>query len=212
MILFILSFFAMGVAGGFSHCIGMCHPFVLYIATKYPNDGYKLLIPQLKYNLGRTVTYTFLGMAAGFLGGNLLMSDARNWLKVGAGVFLIIFALFTLFGKHIPLPPKIAQLFQKVKLPKSPFLIGIVLGFIPCGILYGAIAASIANGDVISSALAMTAFGVGTAVALLVLSVFGGLTLKYINKAKWIFAALMIYMGSKFIYKGLKALGYFANM
>mgnify|MGYP003623339201 FL=1 len=89
-----ISAFMIGLSGGFSHCISMCHPFVLLISARYPQAGYKILIPQIQYNLGRILTYTFLGLIIGQI--NLL--PYRNALIITSGVLLIIIAVLTVDG------------------------------------------------------------------------------------------------------------------
>ena len=57
------------------------------------------------------------------------------------------------------------------------FLIGILNGFLPCGLVYVALAGAIASGDAISGAAVMILFGLGTVPAMFAASVFG----KFIN-------------------------------
>jgi sulfite exporter TauE/SafE len=56
---------------------------------------------------------------------------------------------------------------------RGTFLLGITLGFLPCGFLYGALAAATATGSAPSGALAMGAFGLGTIPSLAVAGIAG---------------------------------------
>ena len=57
-------FLLLGLLTGLGHCVGMCCPFVLWIAEgdrQTERNGWARLVPHLLYNLGRTLTYTGLG-------------------------------------------------------------------------------------------------------------------------------------------------------
>lgn len=79
----ILGHFLVGFAGGFGHCILMCHPFVLHISSIFSsgNSGYRILIPNFFYNIGRTFTYTCLGAVAGGLG-SIATYAGQNFLNI----------------------------------------------------------------------------------------------------------------------------------
>ena len=53
------------------------------------------------------------------------------------------------------------------------YALGVVLGFLPCGLLYGALAAAAAAGSALAGALAMLAFSLGTVPALIAVGVAG---------------------------------------
>jgi sulfite exporter TauE/SafE len=48
-----------------------------------------------------------------------------------------------------------------------------MLGFIPCGLLYGALAAAASSGEILTGAVAMAVFALGTVPSLLVVGVVG---------------------------------------
>jgi sulfite exporter TauE/SafE len=84
------------------------------------------------------------------------------------------------------------------------FLIGILNGFLPCGLVYVALAGAIASGDAISGAAVMILFGLGTIPAMFAASVFG----KFINigirtKLRKAVPALAILLAAVFILRGL---------
>ena len=53
--------------------------------------------------------------------------------------------------------------------------LGIALGFLPCGLLYGAVAAAAAAGGALAGALAMVVFALATVPALVVVGLVGHL-------------------------------------
>jgi sulfite exporter TauE/SafE len=184
----------MGVFGGFSHCVTMCHPFVLLVATIKPTQtGYGMLIPQLKYNLGRSITYALLGLLLGQI--NLL--PYQKPLTIAAGVMLLLIALMMLLNAHIKLSP------PHIKLPtrRSPLIMGLLLGLLPCGFVLTALVAASGAGSAVGSMLHMALFGIGTSIALLLLALFGGAVLKYLPVARWAFLVVIIAKGVQLIYK-----------
>lgn len=87
-------FLTMGLSVGFGHCIGMCHPFVLYVSGRFVGDkrGYaNLFIPHIKYNLGRIVTYSFLGLMAGFAGDMMQIVGRLMGVQKGAAIVAGVF-------------------------------------------------------------------------------------------------------------------------
>lgn len=198
----IISLISLGFFGGFSHCIGMCGPFVLTQVnnrlqqTSLENfSEFKKLrnLALLPYHLGRITSYSIIGFFCSFLTQNL-----QNFIgfKIFSAFFLIIAAIIFLnlfLEKNIltslKLTPKIkGKIGGKIKLPfKSKILksltsffsdkisvlflnphglkgyfLGIILGFIPCGLLYAAflIAGSIENP--IFAAIGIMFFGIST--------------------------------------------------
>lgn len=207
----IIGFFLIGLTGGFGHCVLMCHPFVLYISSKYVGSktGYGLLYPHIYYNLGRIVTYTALGAVAGFFGSVVQYAGTFvNFQKTASiigGIVLIFYAVFSLFHIKFSLSffSKFNSLFGKLSL-SNPFFTGLLLGFLPCGLSMGAVIGAASTGSVLSGALSLTAFGLGTSVALLLVAVFGSMAMKYSSKLKFASVILLFFMGIYFIYSGVR--------
>ncbi|ADR18737.1 sulfite exporter TauE/SafE family protein [Calditerrivibrio nitroreducens] len=213
----LIGFFSLGFFGGFGHCIFMCNPFVLYVASRFApnNPGYiNYLIPQIKYNSGRILTYTFLGFLFGSISNiSELFSGIINFqklLSISAGIFLILYATFDIWGFKIIsklennyLTHIIRDLISKFKF-SSPFLTGVVLGFLPCGLLYGALIGVSSLNNAIKSAVSMSLFGLGSSISLIVIAVFGNILLKYRKIFRIISFLIMSGMGIFFIVSGIK--------
>lgn len=205
-------FFSLGFFGGFGHCIAMCHPFVLHISSKYSenNSGYKILIPNLLYNLGRTFTYSILGAIIAVLGsittyaGNYFLNIQKLAAILGGFIILIFAILFLLnissfnFLSKLPIINKL-----KSFTPSNPFFYGIILGFLPCGLSMNAFILAIPSGSWYMGALMLFLFGIGTSVAMMLLSIFGSYIMKYIKQFKYITAFLLLAMGVYYIYYGV---------
>jgi sulfite exporter TauE/SafE len=175
--------FLLGLFGGL-HCIGMCGGIVSALSgagTDARSAGQKAA-RQLIYSAGRISSYAVAGAAAGGLGLSLLSllgPDAARWLRVLAGAFLVAAGLYLAgwwFGltrlerlgahawRHIaPLSGRLQPLDRAWK----QFAAGAVWGWLPCGLVYAALAGASAAGGAAQGAAMMAAFGIGTLPALL---------------------------------------------
>jgi sulfite exporter TauE/SafE len=189
-----------GAAGSVMHCTAMCGPFVLgQVAdrlARIPSArlcegsrvGSALLLP---YHAGRLTTYAALGALAAQVGAVIGgMPGMLAWLPatlllLGALMFLAHAAgrIAPRLRAKLPLldraPPawvrgvsRLARGIDRTR-PGGGYLLGVALGFLPCGFLYAALAASAAAADAAGGALAMLAFGLGTVPALIVVGVAG---------------------------------------
>jgi len=213
----LIGFFSLGLAGGFGHCMGMCHPFVLYISGRFVGErtGYgNLFKPHLAYNAGRVATYGLLGVPAGLLGG---MGEAAGKMvgiqkvsAVLAGGFLIVYALLAFTGYNFFnrfenrwVNQRLKGFLGKVQ-PRSSLLTGVVLGLLPCGLVYGALIAASASGNPLRAAAAMVLFGAGTSVAMLLTALLGNLVMRRRGLFHFLSLVLLLGMGGYFIYNGIR--------
>jgi sulfite exporter TauE/SafE len=209
----ILAAFFVGLVGSL-HCIGMCGP--VAIALPVPDStNLSFFTGRILYNLGRVVTYSFLGAILGLLGGRIALAGAQQVVSIILGVVIIVAVLLpqkckNYFAQH-PLIQKLAQplktnigmLFKKGTF-SAMFLIGILNGFLPCGLVYVALAGAIASGNAISGAAVMILFGLGTVPAMFAATIFG----KFINvgirtRIRKAVPVLAILLGVIFILRGM---------
>ncbi len=185
-----ISLFLAGLVGGFTHCAGMCAPFVLAQTGDLKKLGNALLIP---YHLGRMTTYVALAMLVSsvinlaFIFSDLKALIAAPMLVLAGVIFLvsafpqlsIIFPWVVLI--RIAAPYKfVAQLSAKLMHNPSIFKrygLGVLLGFMPCGLVVSALLASATAPNAVQAALAMGAFTLGTVPALILVAL-GGHALK----------------------------------
>jgi sulfite exporter TauE/SafE len=121
----------------------------------------------LAFNAGRIATYAGMGTVAGALGGAL---DAQVALYVLANVALVLTGLYLagLGGALARLESLAAPPWRRLQpmatwmLSRNVFLAGMLWGFLPCGLVYGALAAAAFAANPIAGATAMAAFGLGT--------------------------------------------------
>jgi sulfite exporter TauE/SafE len=212
----LLGFLSLGLLGGFGHCVGMCSPFVLFVSRRYvaPDAGRAAAFrAQLWYTAGRVLTYAILGALAGALGGVVQLAGALLGLQraasVVAGAVLVLWALVAL-SDLVPGLESGGSLFAKVaarlkgRVPGHPFAVGLFLGLLPCGLLYSAVIAAVARGGPLEGALALTLFGLGTAPALLGVSLADELLARrraFVNRLSQLF---LLAMGTWFLWTGLR--------
>lgn len=188
-----------GFFNGFLHCSTMCGPFVLAqtssnlssIKIENFNNFQKLKsIALLPYHFGRITTYAFLGFLSSLLAQNV--RDFANFKKLSAILLFIAAILFlnAFLGKKAKIFP--AKL--KIKLPKfinlgalfaNPrgirgYFLGIILGFIPCSLLYSSFLVVANFQNPFLAASAMIFFGFSTIPALFFVS-FSGLIFNKID-------------------------------
>lgn len=172
--------FLIGIVGSF-HCVGMCGPIALslpiYDKTKWQRFAYILL-----YNFGRMSAYASMGILFGIVGKQFFIGGYQRYLSIALGV-LILFYLF--FSNYIDSNKSFINKFTNVikqslgKLLSSDkkfytyIFIGFLNGFLPCGLVYVAIAGAVATGDALHSALFMAAFGFGTFPVMITVTVLG---------------------------------------
>ena len=212
-----LGFLTLGLLGGFGHCVGMCSPFVLFVSRRYASAEQgrgAAFSAQAWYTAGRVTTYAALGAAAGALGGVFQLAGAllgvQRAASTIAGLVLVVWALAALAD----LAPGFrggGSLFAKVagavkgRVPGHPFALGLFLGLLPCGLLYSALIAAAARGGALQGALAVALFGLGTAPALLGVSLADELLAPrraVINRVSQVF---LLAMGLWFLWTGVAA-------
>jgi hypothetical protein len=209
----LLGFLTLGLIGGFGHCVGMCSPFVLFVARQYaPSGGHRSpFVAQLWYAAGRVLTYAVLGALAGLLGGVVQLAGAMVGLQRAASVVtggvLVAWAVAALFD--VASWQAGGSLFARVaarlkgRVPGHPLAVGLFLGLLPCGLLYSALIAAAARGGPVEGATALALFGVGTAPALLGVSLADELLARnraVLNRASQVF---LLVMGAWFLWTGL---------
>ena len=205
--------FLVGLVGSL-HCIGMCGPIAIALPVPDSNN-LSFFTGRILYNLGRVVTYAFLGAVLGLVGSKIALAGAQQVVSIVLGIIIIIAVILpqkykNFFAQHPiiqklahPLKSNIGVLFSKGTF-SAMFLIGILNGFLPCGLVYVALAGAIASGDAISGSAVMILFGLGTVPAMFIASVFG----KFINigirtKIRKAVPVLAIILGVIFILRGM---------
>lgn len=157
MSMFVLPALIMGALGSV-HCAVMCGPVAGAMCTKPKATA--------AFNAGRIVTYASLGAVAGAVGAMAPIFAIA--LRPIAAIALVLLGLhlagispmFTrIEAIGAPIWKRIAPL---TKRPLPTALLGALWGFVPCGLVYAALAIAASSGGALSGALVMLAFGAGT--------------------------------------------------
>jgi sulfite exporter TauE/SafE/copper chaperone CopZ len=202
------SYFVLFVVGVLTsiHCAGMCGGIMLSQSiNKEGTRKFDSIKPAILYNAGRVLAYTILGGIVGALGSVFALSlTLKAGLQLFAGVFMIIMGLnmsgFGLFRKfNIKLPWSACSVKKK---PKTPFLVGMLNGLMPCGPLQTMQLYALGTGSAFKGALSMFLFALGTVPLMLTFGTLSGLlsknNTKTILKFSGIFVVVLgIVMGSR---------------
>ncbi len=216
--------FAAGALGSFGHCIGMCGPLVA--AFSLPLEEKRLLPANLFYHLGRVTTYGVIGGATGltgsFVGVATHIESFQKIVMTATGFLIVLMGL--VLGGWVPAlralgreaggcrtAGRIVRLVSEGGSPGAFFPLGLALGFLPCGLVYGALLSSARVGmdagshaeGFLSGFLMMVLFGAGTVPGLLIVAktaalVGAGLRARLSRAA----AVIMIVIGLVFAVQG----------
>ena len=213
-----LTFFTALMIGllGSTHCIGMCGGIVGTLNIRSPQaqggPGSRQMIHHLTYNTGRILSYMFIGSLAGFVGSQASRLTAEVLLPAGgviAGLFMIMLGLYLAgwwygiqvlekAGMHIW--KRIEPLGKKVIPPRNRmqvFALGLVWGWLPCGLVYSALALAMVSASPLQGAWIMLGFGLGTLPMLLAMGHVAGQLRKIAQKRiiRRIIGSIIILLG-----------------
>ena len=215
----ISAIFTVALLGSFGHCIGMCGGFVVaYSAVKvdYQWSKFKQIIVHLLYSLGRVTSYIFIGAIFGYLGHKISFNmTTKGVLFISVGVLMLLIGL-SLIGKikflnsiesSLAQSSLFGKLFKRVIHSKSLYsfyLMGMLNGLIPCGLVYFFATAAIVAGSAIDGAIVMGIFGVATIPAMIGVGVFSSIIkgVSYRQLVIKIAAVLVMLFGLFTAYKG----------
>lgn len=216
-----MNFETLGAAGlvgllGGTHCIGMCGGIVGALTGGLTDDvrasRVRLVAAQLAYNTGRIVSYGVAGLLAGLLGQQATTMGLTGGFPVGGIIAAVIMILLGLYlggwwqvltwaerqgarlWRHIE---PLGRRFIPVRNPVQALLLGLVWGWLPCGMVYSVLALALASGSGPEGAAIMLAFGAGTLPTLLVVGIAFGSLGRWLRDARVRKAAglLVILMG-----------------
>jgi uncharacterized protein len=162
----------LGVFGSI-HCAGMCGPILLSVNRFGSRGRHCWYTRMLVYHAARVFTYGLIGIAAGYTGIALATAGLGRAIAITSGALLIASAMGVVDGgrtKHLPAAWSAivvrASAAAARLLRTHPFaghiLLGLSNGLLPCGLLYAAVASSLAIGTIGGSLIFMVAFGLGT--------------------------------------------------
>lgn len=214
--------FLAGLLGSLSHCVGMCGPFVLAqvgarlerVPAAGMREWHRLAgAAAAPYHLGRATSYAALGGLAGGLTGGLATLPALRHLA--ASLLALAAAMFLLgalrqvglwpglgVGGAAPAPGWVGRVLGPLfaaPVGWRGYALGLGLGFLPCGLLYGALAAAAATGSALAGAMGMAAFALGTVPALVAAGMLGHLAARRFRALAGVVAPGLMIVNAAFL-------------
>ena len=207
------SAFIFGLISSFN-CIGMCGPIAMMLPVDRSNEA-KKITQIITYHIGKLTAYGTLGLIFGLLGRSFYLAGMQQQLSIIVGILMILVAVIPekVFAKYNFSKP-IYRVITKVKSSlgqqfknksyKSLFTIGLLNGFLPCGMVYVAIFGAIAMQSVSLGVLYMLLFGIGTIPMLTaVIYISNVLSFSFRGTLQKIIPVVAVVIGMLFIIRGL---------
>jgi sulfite exporter TauE/SafE/copper chaperone CopZ len=198
------------------HCVAMCGGInlsqcIAHGKRRENESSVGAFRPALFYNLGRVVSYTVIGFGVGALGSVVTFSGAmQGGLKLIAGVFMILMGANMLgsFRWLRKLTPRLPRIFarkidEKKGSSKSPLIVGLLNGLMPCGPLQAMQIYALSTGNPLAGALSMFIFSAGTVPLMFGLGVLSAaLSRKFTRRVMTIGAVLVVVLGLSMFSQG----------
>ncbi|HSG11014.1 MAG TPA: sulfite exporter TauE/SafE family protein [Gammaproteobacteria bacterium] len=183
----LIAAFTVGLLGG-THCAGMCGGIVgalsAGLSDKLRAARWHFVAAQLAYNVGRIASYTLAGVIAGAFAWHLGKTGVMDGFPLGklvAGAIMVLFGIYltgwwhslrwleragTYLWRYIePLGRRV----MPVRTARQALLLGMVWGWLPCGMVYAVLALAMTSADPLSGGAIMFAFGLGTLPTMLIM-------------------------------------------
>jgi sulfite exporter TauE/SafE len=174
-------------AFGSVHCLGMCGGIAGALGQATVSRAGQTDLPRLSlYSFGRITSYSAAGAAVGLLGeafsaltgvtvflrlltGLLILACGLHILGVWNGLAAIERVGMRVWRGLAPYAKRVGRPDRGWKI----FVLGLLWGWLPCGLVYAALVGAASTGSALLGAGFMAAFGLGTLPALLAASGFG---------------------------------------
>lgn len=196
------------------HCVGMCGPIAIMLPVDHQNEA-KKATQIITYHLGRLTAYATIGLVFGLLGRGFFLAGLQQKISIFIGLAMILVVVIPekIFSKYNFSKP-VYKIISKIKSSlgsqfknksyKSLFTIGLLNGFLPCGMVYVALFGAIAMQSASLGVLYMILFGLGTLPLMtFVVYVNSLIRLPFRNKIQKAIPYVAVIIGVLFILRGL---------
>lgn len=196
---------------GSVHCIGMCGPLAFAVPASQ-NRWWLILADKTLYNIGRVITYTFLGLLIGFVGKQLWLYGLQQGVSLISGILIIVagFSRLLKLKLHgVTFMPKVLNPVNKLlqyalQHSAGHIVVGMLNGFLPCGFVYLALVGAVNTSSPVNAAQYMFWFGAGTFPLMLAATVTSGLIGPVVrSRINRVMPYLMVCLGFWFVLRGL---------
>ncbi len=188
---------------GSLHCLAMCGPILWTLNQRHRQS----LRGQLIYHGGRIFTYVILGVLAGVLGISLRWTLGQQFLSIATGLLIILgLVISSRWYTGILNKPlvwlKLRMGNDLAMSPNKQLWLGALNGLLPCGLTYVALATAISSGSMVSGALFMGLFGLGT-LPMLIMITTGSFYFPKRWNSKLVLKVVTAFLGMLLIIRGL---------
>ena len=197
---------------GSLHCVGMCGPIALALPLDRSSQ-WRVFGGNAIYSLGRLSSYFLLGLVFGLVGSGLQLFGIQQYLSIliGVGIILGVILHKNYFKLRLPsfylsfvnrIKTALGKAFQR-KSMMNLMSIGFINGFLPCGLVYMAIAGSVSMASPVEGGFFMMLFGLGTLPLMWAVAIFGSrLSQLYSRRIKQLIPVFLLLLGVLFILRG----------
>jgi len=195
---------------GSAHCFGMCAGISGLFAINASATALRQNVPMaLTYNLGRVASYAFLGSAVAVLGQSVVgtMPELAAPVRLFGGILIVVVGLQVAFNWRglAPIEKAGARIWNRIapaargllpvtSLPKALGL-GLLWGWLPCGLVYSVLLIAATTGNAANGALVMTAFGIGTMPAMIATGMSASRLAQFMSRRRLGAGLLIILLG-----------------
>ena len=219
-----LAAFLVGLFGGV-HCVGMCGGIVGALSFGLPDElrqqPRRMLPYLLAYNMARITSYVLAGIILGGISALTMQLVAINQLQqllqLFAGVFMILLGLYVGGWWRILLRLEqagsmiwrriepLGRRFLPVRSVWHAFILGLLWGWLPCGLVYSVLIWSIASVGAVPGGLLMLSFGLGTLPNLLAMGLFAATISRWVRYpwVRWLAGGIIIGLGILELVRGM---------
>lgn len=192
-----ISAFFIGLLGA-GHCIGMCSGIASALSFSINPEQKNGLWTLLLYNIGRISSYSLAGFI--FAGSSSLLmiwiggKESLVYLRILASMMMLLLAFYIariwngliiveragqIIWKFIK---PLAQYFLPLKHPLLAFPLGLLWGWLPCGLVYSTLIWAVSSADAINGLVIMLGFGLGTLPAMMLVGSLSNKLKNILNK------------------------------
>lgn len=173
------------------HCIAMCGSVIGALTLSLPaevRESQRSMLPfVLNYNIGRILSYGLAGLIVGLLSAPLAEVNGHMVLRYLSVIVMIAMGLYLAgwFPKFAYMERMGAPIWRwlqpighkllPVRSLSQAFMLGAIWGWLPCGLVYAALAVAATVGEPVKASLVMISFGLGTLPAVLGAGLFTGM-------------------------------------
>ncbi len=183
--------FLIGIVASLSTCMAVVGGLVLSMSATFAKEGDRVR-PQLMFHGGRLISFFILGGVIGVIGSAFTLSSFSTFiLSLIIGIVMLVLGInlldvFPWAKKMQPSMPKFiarhAHGVSKFNHTLTPFLVGVVTFFLPCGFTQSMQLYTLGAGSFVDGGFTMLAFALGTLPVLALIS-FSSFSIQKSSKA-----------------------------